>query len=130
MINLSIKQLEEMLKVLHPNYSRAKRRILAREVYNDLHKPQLTIDYKGKQFTVVQHTNEITIIDGVKFSPIAMDIFDCCLGYLINANNMPNYQKMNVNVNELEERYKLMYQWLEDKNPQYINVLNKHYKNA
>jgi hypothetical protein len=125
MHNLSLKQLEEMFKFLHPDQSRADSRI-----YKDLRRPQLTIDYKDKQFTVTQHTKEITIIDGVKFSPLAMDIFDCCLGYLINEKNMSNYQKMNVDINQLEERYKLMYQWLEEKNPQYINVLNKQYKDA
>jgi hypothetical protein len=131
MHNLSIEQLMEMFKVLHPNQSTKDRQILAKEVYKDLRRPKLTIDYKNKQFTIVQVTKEITIIDGVKFTPMAMDIFDCCLGYLVNHKNRENYKKhLVIDFSSIDEQYKLMYQWLEEKNPQYINVLNKQYKNA
>jgi hypothetical protein len=125
--SMSIKQLMELFKKLHPNQPRAERKRLAREVYADLRKPQLTIKYKDDEFTVTQHTKEPQLIQGVSFDPLAVDIFDCCLGHLVNQKNLKNYAEHYgaLSVDAMGERFKLMYTWLEEQNSEYIEVLEK-----
>lgn len=130
MSNPTREEIQNILDAISVDLTPEAKKQLAQEVFEDLQKPELTLSHEGVEFTLVKHTKRTTTIQGVKFSPHATDVFDCCLGYLINQKNHEKMQAAGVDLEALKVRYELMHGWLKSKNQKYLHALEKEFEKS
>ena len=123
-------EIENLLTKMTVGMDERKREAIRKEVFKDFQEPTIFLTHKGKEFSLTLHTKRSKKIQGVQFSPIAIDVFDCCLGYLVSEPNHASMKKSGIDIKALKERYDLQVDWLKIQNPKYIIVLEKEFRDS